>query len=141
MATRRSLHLNREIPSPLGQNSRIYWTCPSRSRFPPVATVSCRASGNKSKLRKWDWKGGVSFLSISSILYLTLENHYLSLISVLSFVKDSGASEHWQVPCTGAVPFHHSSPWCITNTSGHCFLLSPEGLQNPSLGATASQSM
>lgn len=27
------------------------------------------------------------------------------------------------------------------NTSGHCFLLSPEGLQNPSLGATANQSM
>ena len=82
--------MNREIPSLLGENSRTYWTCPFRSHFPPVATVGCRAWGNKSKLRKWAWKGGVSFLSISSMLYLTLENHYLSLISVLSFVKDSG---------------------------------------------------
>ena len=81
----------------------------------------------------------MSFISTCSILYLIFENNYLSLISILAFVRENRALEHWEVPWGYTSPppqsmLHHKCSWTL-------FPAEPEGLQNPTLGATANQSI
>ena len=85
--------------------------------------------GNKSIFRKWNWKGSASFISTSSILYLNLENNYLSLISVLAFARENRASQFWQVPWGHTSPppqsmLHHECSWTL-------FPAEPRGASKP----------
>lgn len=82
-------------------------------------------SGSVGKLES-QTERRASCISTSSIVYLTLGNHYLPLTSVLSSVREKGSSKHWQGPQAGDTPLRTVGP---VNASGHSLLGAQRGFK------------